>query len=201
MNIVIGNYKIRLEIVVLIVLLFWIMMGHVLCSCCKFNLVEGLEVAKEVSTEVSNTINKKLDEKDSKNNETILENNENDNNKPKPNKEGFKVNNSGSNALYEAQFANSKTPGYIMLPRSWSAQTLTYSPGKTPDTGVKTIWDRQKQAIPLPEGKLDFLSSTPFKPECCPNFYSNSSGCACITVDQYNYIQQRGGNNVPYSEY
>jgi hypothetical protein len=61
--------------------------------------------------------------------------------------------------------------------------------------------NRKPQPIPLPEGELDMFANTPFKPECCPNTYSNSSGCACTTVQQYRYLTDRGGNNVPYSEY
>ena len=160
-------------------------MGHLLCSCSTFTLKEGLEMVEEVSE----TVSKKLDEKE--------KNGEN----PKPKKEGYRNMSGGSSALYEAQFASSKSHGYIMPPNTWSAQTLTYSPGKTPDSGIQAILDRPKQPIPLPEGELDFFATTPFKPECCPNLYSNSTGCACVTVDQYNYIQQRGGNNVPYSEY
>jgi hypothetical protein len=26
-------------------------------------------------------------------------------------------------------------------------------------------------------------------------------GCACMDLKSYNYLRQRGGNNVPYSEY
>ena len=42
---------------------------------------------------------------------------------------------------------------------------------------------------------------TPFKPDCCPNTYSNSNGCACMSLSQLNTLRNRGGNNVPYSEY
>ena len=52
-----------------------------------------------------------------------------------------------------------------------------------------------------PDKSIDLLYDAKFKPECCPNFYSNSNGCPCMTTDQYNYLQTRGGNNVPYSEY
>ena len=45
------------------------------------------------------------------------------------------------------------------------------------------------------------FANTPFKPECCPNAFSNSSGCACMTGGQFNYLVERGGNNIPYSEY
>ena len=54
---------------------------------------------------------------------------------------------------------------------------------------------------PLPKDELDMFATTEFKPECCPNAYSNSSGCACMTVDQYKYLHNRGGNNVPYDIY
>ena len=67
--------------------------------------------------------------------------------------------------------------------------------------GVQDILNREPQTIPLPEGQMSMFANTPFKPECCPNAYSNSSGCACMTTNQYNYLVSRGGNNVPYSEY
>ena len=78
---------------------------------------------------------------------------------------------------------------------------LTYKPGSKGDKAVQNILNRPPQQIPLPEGELSMFATTPFKPECCPNTYSNSMGCACMTVPQYNYLINRGGNNVPYSEY
>jgi hypothetical protein len=113
-------------------------------------------------------------------------------------REGF----AGANKLSVGlEFGDSKTPGYIRNPSTWSMPTLTYSPGTTPDAGVQAIWGRPKQPIPLPKDELDMFATTEFKPECCPNAYSSSTGCACMTVDQYNYLRDRGGNNVPYSEY
>ena len=61
--------------------------------------------------------------------------------------------------------------------------------------------NRPDQPIPLPKDELLIFANTPFKPECCPSTYSNSTGCACINLKQYNYLINRGGNNVPYSEY
>jgi hypothetical protein len=43
------------------------------------------------------------------------------------------------------------------------------------------------------------FANTPFKPECCPNTYSTSTGCACMTGEQVNLLKSRG--NVAYSEY
>ena len=83
----------------------------------------------------------------------------------------------------------------------WGAADLTVKPGQQPGSGVTNILNRKPQPVPLPEGQLSMFANTPFKPECCPNAYSNGSGCACMTVNQYNYLVSRGGNNVPYSEY
>ena len=139
------------------------MFGHLLCSCCKVNILEGMSMI------TSNSIT-----------------------------ENFV---SSNNIASGPEFSQAKKPDYIMKPSTWSMPTLTYSPGATPSAGVKAIWDRPKQPIPLPEGELDMFATTPFKPECCPNTYSNSMGCACMDLKSYNYLRQRGGNNVPYSEY
>jgi hypothetical protein len=84
---------------------------------------------------------------------------------------------------------------------SWSAQNMTVTPGQPLSAGVKQFLSREPQPVPLPEGEMLMFANTPFKPECCPNTYSTSTGCACMTGNQYNYLVLRGGNNVPYSEY
>lgn len=86
-------------------------------------------------------------------------------------------------------------------PRTWGMPTLRLRPGQTPNAGTQDVLNRPPQPIPLPEGELLLFKETEFKPECCPNTYSNSMGCACMTMDQYTYLLDRGGNNVPYSEY
>lgn len=161
MELSIGSYKCRVEIIIAIVVIFWIMFGHVLCSCSRISFSEGMELLKKT-------------------------------------KEGFT---GANNTAMGPEFAGAKTPDYIMNPSTWAMPTLTYSPGTRPDAGVKAIWDRPKQPIPLPEGEMDMFATTEFKPECCPNAYSSSTGCACMTMDQYSALRQRFGNNVPYSEF
>jgi hypothetical protein len=78
---------------------------------------------------------------------------------------------------------------------------MTVVPGQPLSSGVKQFLAREPQPVPLPEGELFMFANTPFKPECCPNTYSTSQGCACMTGNQYNYLVERGGNNVPYSQY
>ena len=178
MEISIGSYKFRVEILIAIVIVFWIMFGHVLCSCCRYNIIETM-VSRHPARRAAIYNNNNVDETTSTT-------------------EGFTSANSTS---IGPEFGGAQTPGYIMNPSTWSMPTLTYSPGTAPDAGVDAIWNRPKQPIPLPKGQLDMFATTPFKPECCPNAYSTSTGCACMTVDQFNFLKGRGSNNVPYSEY
>lgn len=83
----------------------------------------------------------------------------------------------------------------------WGTPSLVLKKGEKPSEGAQSILDRPAQPVPLPKDQLSMFANTEFKPECCPNTYSNGSGCACMTVNQYNYLVSRGGNNVPYSEY
>jgi hypothetical protein len=112
--------------------------------------------------------------------------------------EGFVGSN---NKAYGPEFGASKAPGYIMRPDTWAMPTLSYSKGTTPSSGAEAILNRPKQPIPLPEGELDMFATTKFDGSCCPNAFSTSMGCACMTTGQLDYLHARGGNNVPYSEY
>ena len=182
MEISIGSYKFRLEIIIAIIIVFWIMFGHLLCSCSRVTMYEGMQIMKEKMTTKPKTAIAMTNMLDAK--ATTVE--------------GFTgANNSASGP----EFAGAKTPDYIMNPSTWSMPTLTYSPGTRPDAGVQAIWNRPKQPIPLPKDELDMFATTEFKPECCPNAYSSSTGCACMTTGQYDYLRSRGSNNVPYSEY
>ena len=166
MELSIGSYKFRLEILILIVVVFWILFGHLLCGCCRVSLFEGMDMIASKTKQMT--------------------------------KEGFT---GANNSAYGPEFSEAKTPGYIKNPSKWSMPTLTYSSGTTPNDGLKAIWDRPNQPIPLPKDELDLFATTQFKPECCPNAYSTSTGCACMTMKQYDYLIQRGGNNVPYDVY
>ena len=107
----------------------------------------------------------------------------------------------GANTNYGESSLYSLTSNNVVDTSSWSAQNMNVVPGQPLSAGVKAMLNRKPQPVPLPEGEMLMFANTPFKPECCPNSFSNSSGCACMTTDQYNYLILRGGNNVPYSEY
>ena len=49
---------------------------------------------------------------------------------------------------------------------------------------------------PLKNGEMVIFAKNKFKPECCPAPYSSSTGCACMTPEQINYLNTRGGNRT-----
>lgn len=152
MDISILGHRLNLELIILIGVVYLILVGHTVCSCCS------------VSSK----------------------------------KEGFAGANTNYGESSRYSLSNAMAP---INTSSWSLPNMTVTPGQPLSKGVQSILNRKKQQIPLPEGELSMFANTPFKPECCPNTYSNSSGCACMTTGQYNYLVTRGGNNVPYSEY
>lgn len=115
----------------------------------------------------------------------------------KSKKEGF----AGANTNYGESSVYSLGNYDSVDTSKWGQPNLTYKKGGKQNQAVKDFFNRPDQPIPLPEGELDMFATTPFKPECCPNTFSTSTGCACMTMGQDNYLNSRGGNNVPYSEY
>jgi len=165
----------RTEIIILIVVLFFVMSGHLFCSCAQttpleamsnmMNIKEGLAKKPSLMGPQAATLT-----------------------------EGFTGanTNNGESSMYNEPPVSTT---------SWFTPNLTYTPGQPVSQGIQNILNRPKQPVPLPEGEMLMFKNTLFSGECCPNTYSNSMGCACMTVDQYNYLIDRGGNNVPYSEY
>uniref|UniRef100_A0A6C0E8A5 Uncharacterized protein n=1 Tax=viral metagenome TaxID=1070528 RepID=A0A6C0E8A5_9ZZZZ len=190
----------RINTILLIVILIVILTGHVVCSCSRMSASKVVEkltsrntTTKETGSSESNKpfakkIEKILDIK------TML-------NKKKPMQESF-IGGANTNNGQSAPYLLGSPGGTVTVDiNSWNKPDLVVKCDGSYGKGVSDILGRQKQSIPLPEGQLDIFATTPFKAECCPNFYSNSTGCACMTTEQYNYLQLRGGNNAPYSEY
>jgi hypothetical protein len=206
MDISIFGYKLNLEILILIGVVYLILVGHTLCGCCNMGkIMEGLEGMATTALKDSGTKTEKV----AKARATV----------PMPTqvaavtpgtvgpstastadvpvKEAF----TGANINYGESSIYNLNDDQEVNTSSWSAQNMTVTPGQPLSAGVKQFLSREPQPVPLPEGEMLMFANTPFKPECCPNTYSNSTGCACMTGDQYNYLILRGGNNVPYSEY
>lgn len=151
MVITICGFKLRLELIILMIAIYWIMAGHLICSCSRVSMTEGFEMAAAKVRRAA--------------------------------KEGF------TGIQFSSTFSDAHAKPANM--NSW------YQNGSTPSA----IDANGTQPIPLPNDEMVLFATTKFKPECCPSSYSTSTGCACMTNGQYKYLQERGGNNVPYSEY
>lgn len=191
MDISIGPYKFRLEILILIGLLLWVIFGHVLCSCSRIGLMEGMEVMKDAADAADASAKKQVAKKEMTGGDSATAAATTN---PKAGKEGFSNLGNFSPDYQSADYQGANTT-------NWSMPSLEYTKGGKLDAGAQAILDRPKQPIPLPEGELDMFATTEFKPECCPNTYTSGSGCACMTMGQYNALQTRFGNNVPFSSY
>ena len=179
MDISILGYKVSVELLILIGVIYIIMVIHTMMGTCNMPLLlEGM-------TGLPVTVNGPQPASD------VYRGNRN------KNVEGF----TPANTNYGESSSFSLTESDAPNTSNWGRPTLVVRPGEPTPPGVQAILDRPAQPIPLPEGQMSMFATTPFKPECCPTAYSHSSGCACMTVDQYDYLRQRGGNNVPYSEY
>jgi hypothetical protein len=176
MDISILGYKFNLEILILIGVVYLILVGHTFCGCCNMHrIMEGLTSMAKNTEKNKNFVKVPAP----------------------PAKEGFV----GANTNFGESSSYSLSNNTPIDTSSWSASNMTVVPGQPLSSGVKQFLSREPQPVPLPEGEMLLFANTPFKPECCPNTYSNSMGCACMTGEQYNYLITRSGNNVPYSEY
>jgi hypothetical protein len=215
MEITVFGVKLRIGVIILIVVLYWLLWGHVLCSCSRVGLLEGLEdMAGAVMTDdqkkkAQGDIIDGPAEATSSPQTTMTPANINADAAPvaatinpdvpniTPLTEGFV----GANTNYGQSSSYSLSNNKRINTSSWFTPNLSYTKGGKIGKGAQNILNRPKQPIPLPEGEMLMFANTEFKPECCPNAYSNSTGCACMDINSYNYLINRGGNNVPYSEY
>jgi len=174
MDITLFGFKMNLEILILIGVIYLILVGHTVGGCCNMPLImEGLQSMDSSSDDM-----KKM---------AML----------KKKQEGF----TGANTNYGESSQYSLGDYSSPDTSSWGQPNMTVTPGKPLSKGVKDFLARKEQPIPLPEGEMLLFANTKFAPEFCPNTYSNSSGCAEMSNEQYNYLVTRGGNNIPYSEY
>lgn len=208
MDISVFGYKINVEILILIALIYLIMVGHTFCGCYNYGLMEGFTDASGNTIDASGNLQEKKEMVQQKvaNAKANLaaQSTAGTATDATPvtsatttTTEGF----TGANINYGESSLYSLSNDEPVDTSSWSAQNMTVTPGQPLSAGVKAFMERKPTQVPLPEGEMFMFANTEFKPECCPNTYSNSSGCACMDSGSYNYIVTRGGNNVPYSEY
>jgi hypothetical protein len=226
MDISLLGLKLNLEVLILIGIVYLIMATHTVCGCCNMNgMMEAFSnyrnggsnnnnnygakkyVMNRRSSSTMNGNSSNMNRNSStmnRNSSTMGGYNNNDSNTDLKNlaaaqilKEGF----TGANTNYGQSSPYTLGQNVPVDTSKWGQQDLVVTPGQPLSPAVQAILNREPQPVPLPEGELLMFANTPFKPECCPNTYSNSMGCACMDVNSYNYLILRGGNNVPYSEY
>jgi hypothetical protein len=210
------GFKFRVEILILIVVVWWILFGHTFCGCFNYAFIEGFDSSLNFADGSYNL-------QDVSGNSLLkghmLKTQVSAGSSPGSNggsssaplataalvskiknaktQEGFV----GANTNYGQSSPYDLSGDTTINTSSWNAPNMTVVPGQPLNSSVQNIINRPNGPLPLPEGEMLLFADTPFKPECCPNTYSNSSGCACMNTNTYNYLILRGGNNVPYSQY
>ena len=187
MDISIFGYKLNLQVLILIGVVYLILVGHTLCGCSNYNLMEAFtDASGNVAHDLSGNVPLPAGGVVANKVKGVVQS-----------KEGFV----GANINYGQSSPYDLNSNDAVDTSSWSAQDMTVVPGKPLSPGVKQFLARKQQQLPLPEGEMDFFANSEFKPECCPSSYSTSTGCWCGTSKDFNFIKLRGLNNVPYSEY
>ena len=204
MDISIFGFKLNLEVLILIGIVYLILVIHTVCGCASiFGKREGMDTLTQPFPE---TVVANADVSDSNPSSggyatpapaSSSVNSTSGSSKKTAATEGF----SGANTNYGESSAYPLNQTTYLDTSKWGAPSLTIIPGKPIPKAAQAIIDRPNQSLPLPEGQLSLFDNMPFSPECCPNTYSSSMGCACMNSQTYNFLIQRGMNNVPYSEY
>ena len=206
MNISIFGFKLSLEILILIGIVYLILVIHTVCGCTNiFRNKEGMESAHNSLVQSYPSVAANADVTGalvpasySTPTPALLSTGANmSSKKGSSKKEGFV----GANTNYGESSTYSLTNPPHINTYNWGKPNLVIKPGNPIPKAAQAIIDRPNQSLPLPENQLSLFDNMPFSPECCPNTYSSSMGCACMNTNTYNYLITRGGNNVPYSEY
>jgi hypothetical protein len=193
MDITIFGYKLNLEVLILIGVVYLILVGHLFCGCCNMNrIMESFSNNKDADKKVKAKTN--LPSQNAAGSAAGVPVTPSVSTQAK---EGF----TGANINYGESSTYSLTDNTPVDTSAWNQPNMNVVPGQPLSEAVKKFLAREPQQVPLPEGEMLMFANTKFAPEFCPNTYSNSSGCAAMTGAQYNYLITRGGNNVPYSEY
>ena len=201
MDISILGFKLNLELLILIGVIYIILVMHTVFGCtsifCRREGMEGMDKDTMPPPEISETTVSKVESVPSPTPASSSANSTSSSSKKEAVKEGF----SGANTNYGESASYPLNNSTYLNTSKWGSPNITIVPGKPVPRAAQAIIDRPNQSLPLPEGQLSLFDNMPFSPKCCPNTYSSSMGCACMNSDTYNYLITRGGNNVPYSEY
>ena len=183
------EHKISLKMLLLIFGVFLIFSHFTVRSCCQnHGLLEGLQQMATPPTTTAAIAKRSVPSSSTIPSPATPPSSVQSNAK----KEGFV----GGNTNYGESSSYSLAKTNPVDTSKWGNPSLTLN-----SKAGMNIQNRQNQSLPLPDGQLSIFNNMPFSPECCPNTFSSSMGCACMNTDTYKYLNSRAGNNVPYSEY
>ena len=183
MDISIFGYKLNLEILILMGVVYLILVGHTVCGCCNMGkIMEGLTDmatsdmdASGNKTELAKAVmaKKVMATQDVAGGSTGTSDNTTNVSTALANgrREGF----TGANINYGESSMYNLNDDQPVDTSSWSAQNMTVTPGQPLSAGVKQFLARKPQQLPLAEGEMNFFANSQFKPECCPSTYSTST--------------------------
>jgi|TARA_Y100000992_G_C21273841_1_gene498648 hypothetical protein len=102
-----------------------------------------------------------------------------------------------------SNLSNSSSVNYSMgkdNKGSWTQKALGYASEMGFNNVLASKANYKGTEVPLSDTMV-FFKNNSFKPECCPSTYSSSNGCACTSIAQLNYLNERGGNRTSNSEF
>lgn len=86
------------------------------------------------------------------------------------------------------------------LKGSWVNKSFAYAGNMGYQSVLQKHADYKGTPVPL-ENTMFYFEDNEFKAECCPSTYSSSTGCACTSVEQMKYLNERGGNRTLPTEF
>ena len=88
---------------------------------------------------------------------------------------------------------------YVMgkdVKSSWTYNTETSDTSSHYERLYQPLEHNTGGEVPLPEGQLFMFYQNKNSADCCPSSYGSSDGCTCMTKEQYQYLNTRGGNRT-----
>ena len=192
MDISIFGYKLNLEILILIGVVYLILVSHTVCGCCNMGkIMEGLSdmtrsdmTRSDMTRSDTETYDMETSDMDTSGEKTekvkavmakkamatqdvaggSTGSSDNTNNVSTGLANGRREGFTGANINYGASSLYNLNDNQPVDTSSWSAQNMTVTPGQPLSAGVKQFLAREPQPVPLPEGEMLMFANTPFKP-------------------------------------
>lgn len=175
MELKILGYHARVELIILCVVIGIVLGTHLFCSCTSFS-VDGMpsNAGSVIKEAFRNGIRDNFSEAFTQ--QTMLGSDD----------YGAPINYNMDNGLPT---------------KNWENAARNYAKQMGNQDNTKSGMNYKGGPIPLPPGELLIFADNEVKPECCPSYYSSSTGCICTSQKQWDYLNQRGGNRTLSTEF